>query len=281
MRRFVLLMLLVLAAALFAHLARAPGPTGRAAARSPFQPVPRLHLALPDSTLPMRDLRRFVETRRGRLAETAVAYDVSQALEECYALSIALPPEEAVVPVSNPLRWSALAASEALAAPCRGFEGHRIHPGDVLELLRYAADNGEPRARARMLLFRDVAAPKDAIVWELPALLDSLDAGVVRDVGAFLARGETEVRLGGDEVPAPIAVLAWELAACDLGYECGAASRITLAQCAFAGHCSVGTYEEALDRAEPPEEMARARRLRAGIVRALRERDWGWLGLPN
>lgn len=272
-------MLLLFAAAVFAHRPHALRPMERAPARSPARPAPRLQPAPPDFTMPVRDLRGFVEARRGRLAESAVAYEVSQALEECYAISIALPPEEAIVAVSTPLRWPALAAGEALAAPCRGFEGHRIHPGDVLELLRFAADNGEPRARARMLLFRDVAAPKEEILEELPALLASRDAGVVRDVGAFLARGETEVRLGGDDVPASIAVLAWELAACDLGYECGPASRITLAQCAFAGHCSVGSYEEALDRAEPPEEMMRARQLRPGIVRALRERDWRWLGL--
>ena len=279
MSRFVFPMLLAFAVP-FAPPAHAPGPE-RAAARPSHPSTPRQLMAQPAFTLPMRDLRGFVEARRDRLAETAVAYEVSQALEECYALSVARARDEAIVPVSAALRWPALAAGEALAAPCRGFEGHRIHPGEVLALLRYAADNGEPRARARMLLFRDVAAPKDAIVEELPALLASLDASVVRDVGAFLSRGEIEVRLGGDEVPASVAVLAWELAACDLGYECSPASRITLAQCAFVGSCGGGSYEEALDRAEPAGEMVQARRLRTGIVRALLERDWRWLGFSE
>jgi len=30
---------------------------------------------------------------------------------------------------------------------------------------------------------------------------------------------------------------------------------------------------------EPPELMGAARRLREGILRALRDRDWEWLGL--
>jgi len=236
--------------------------------------------AFDDST---RDLRGFVERRREHLAHSHVAYDVSQALEECAAVTRALALDEgSIVPVaSSPTLWQELAASEALAAPCRGFEGYVIRPGEVMELLRYSAERGEPRARARMLLFRDIAASKEDAMEELPELLATMDPGVIRDVGAFLARGETSRRLGGEDVSTSVAVLAWELAACDLGYECGPTSRITLAQCAFAGNCSAAHYEDALDRAELPEDMEHARRLRAGLVRALRERDWTWLGLAE
>lgn len=212
------------------------------------------------------------------MEEPAVAYDVSQALEECHAVSVALAPASPFVAVGAQAGWTEAAAAEALAAPCRGFEGQRIDPGEVLALLRHSAGRGEPRARARMLLFRDVAAPKDDVIGELPALLGSLEPGVVRDVGAFLARGELDVVLGGEAVDARVAAMAWELAACDLGYACGAAARITLAQCAF-NHACAGGYESALEWAEDASELAKARSLRAGIVRALRSRDWGWLGL--
>ena len=104
---------------------------------------------------------------------------------------------------------------------------------------------------------------------------------VVRDVGAFLSRGEAVWAFGSEEVPASTAAIAWELAACDLGYACGPASRIVLAQCAFEGRCEAGSYEDALMRYERADLMADAQRLRAGIVRALRQHDWRWLGLGS
>lgn len=227
-----------------------------------------------------RDFRGFVEVRRASLSESAVAYEVSQALEECYAVSMALSPADPLVAVATRRSWAAMAAGESLAAPCRGFESHRIDPNEVLALLRYAADGGEARARARLLLLRDVSAPKDDVLDELPSLLARLDAGVVRDVGAFLVRGETEVTLGDAVVPARVAVIAWELAACDLGYACGADSRLTLGQCAFGETCGAASYEDALARSEPREDFEAAARWRGGIVRALRRGDWQWLGLP-
>ena len=172
-----------------------------------------------------------------------------------------------------------LAAEAALAAPCRGFEGHAIDPREVLALLQGAARQGEPHARARLLLLRDVAAPKAEVIAEIPALLASRDAAIVRDVGAFLSRGEVSWRYGGVAIDAETAAIAWELAACDLGYPCGPASRLVLAQCAFAGYCEAYRYDEAIARQELPERMAEAQRLRVNLLRALQRYDWEWLGL--
>jgi hypothetical protein len=248
-------------------------------APTPWAPVESVvAIAAPVPEPARRDFRGFVERHRERVADSAVAYEVSQALEECYAVSVALAPSSPYVPVNAGLAWAEAAAAESLAAPCRGFEGQRIDPGEVLALLRRSASLGEPRARARMLLFRDVAAQKDDALRELPLLLATLDPGVVRDVGAFLARGETDVRLGSEAVPARVSAIAWELAACDLGYDCGPDARITLAQCAFGGNCG-GGYEQALAASEAPDEWARARALRPALLRALLRHDWRWLGL--
>ncbi len=250
-----------------------PGPHGAVASdRTPSRGDP---LARPEAR---RDFRGFVERQREHVADSAVAYDVSQALEECSAVSLALSSASPYVTVSSGARWVELAAAESLAAPCLGFEGQRIDPGEVLALLNHSAGQGEPRARARMLLFRDVAASKEDALRELPTLLAPLEAGVVRDVGAFLARGETEVALGGDLVSARVGAIAWELAACDLGYDCGPTARITLAQCAFGGACG-DSYEQALAISESPEDLQRARALRPALLRALLRRDWRWLGL--
>jgi hypothetical protein len=220
-----------------------------------------------------RDLRGFVERHISQATDPAVAYYISQALEEC-ALARPFPAD-----AERPGRWSEKAAGEMLADACRGFDGGAIEPTLIVDLLRRAAASGEPHAIARMLLFRDVAAPKDEVIDALPALLATDDPAVIRDVGAFLSRGEAAWRYGREEVPAEAAAIAWELAACDFGYGCGPSSRLALAQCAFLGLCVPGRYEDALASREPPELMAQALSLRHGIVRALRARDWSWLGL--
>lgn len=220
------------------------------------------------------DLRGFVESHLDAIGDPETAYFVSQALEECSVARPFVADEERQAD-----RWSERAASAALAQACRGFEGRLIEPGAIVDLLNQAAERGEPRAIARMLLFRDIAAPKAEMLPILPALLATRDPEVVRDVGAFLSRGELKWRYGSEEEPADAAAIAWELAACDLGYACGPGSRLVLAQCAFDGRCAAGRYEDTLAVHEPVELLDNARRLRAGILRALREHDWGWLGL--
>jgi len=228
------------------------------------------------------DLRGFFERHRDAADDPPTAYFLSQALEECFAVSRALPMHrEDWVPAggASAWRWMELAAAEELAAPCRGFEDRRIESAEVMRLLEQAAQSGDARARARMLLFRDIAAPKDDVIASLPELLATGDPMVVRDVGAYLARGESHWRLGGRDVPVASAVIAWELAACDLGYDCGPSSRIVLAQCAFAGNCGAASHEDVLARTETPERLLEGLQLRSRLVGALRQHDWVWLGL--
>lgn len=138
---------------------------------------------------------------------------------------------------------------------------------------------GEPHATARLLLFRDVAASKDEVLADLPWMLTSGDPSIIRDVGAFLSRGDAQWRYGQEDVPTAVAAIAWELVACDLDRACNPWSRFALAQCALLGRCAAGPYEDAVARFEPPELMDEARRLRTGILRALHDQDWRWLGL--
>ena len=224
-----------------------------------------------DRFLLAADLRGFVERHLDSVDDPETAYYVSQALEECSVL-----PSPAGDAGGH---WAELAASAALAGPCLGFDGRPIEPREIVGLLSAAATRGEPHAIARMLLFRDIAAPKSDVMESIPWLLATRDPAVIRDVGAFLSKGEAAWRYGAEEVPAPIAAIAWELAACDLGYSCGPASRLVLAQCAFGGRCDAGDYEDALMRYEPANLMGEAQRLRIGILRALREHDWSWLGV--
>jgi hypothetical protein len=230
------------------------------------------------------NLRLYVERARSYLDDPRTMYYVSQALEECYAWGSEPDDNDiyaGVTVVSHvDLREAKRTwAAETLAAPCRGLERQSIDPREILALLEGAARHGEPHARARMLIFRDVAAPKSEVIDDLPDLLATGDPQVVRDVGAFLTRGEVSVRYGGEDVDAPVAAIAWELAACDMGYPCGPMSRIVLTACAYYGNCDDYLYDSAIARDEDPQRMARAQRLRGDLVHALRRQDWSWLGL--
>jgi len=232
------------------------------------------------------NLRAYVERARSYLYDPRTMYYVSQALEECYAWG-AEPDDDDIyagvdvisrVDLQEAKRsW----AAQALAAPCRGLERYAIDPREILALLEAAAQHGEPHARAHMLIFRDVAAPKSDVIPDLPDLLATGDPQVVRDVGAFLTRGEVSMRYGEEEVDAPVAAIAWELAACDMGYPCGPMSRIVLTVCAYRGYCDEYSYDDAIARDEGPNRMARAQLLRGDLVHALRRQDWGWLGLAG
>src|SRR5258708_31014370 len=109
------------------------------------------------------------------LHDPEVAYYVSQALEECHTLAaINADRETPWIAAGGTLsHWKRLAAEEALTAPCRGFEGRSVDPREVLALLQQAARQGEPHARARMLLLPDIGAPKSDVIHYLPALLPS------------------------------------------------------------------------------------------------------------
>jgi len=265
--------------------------TDLAVARLPARTVARVSTWLPTfpafPTLHESDnLRAFVERARPYLDNPRTMYDVSQALEECYAWGADPDDDELYAGVDVISRvdlqeakrsW----AAQALAAPCRGLERYSIDPREILALLEEAAQHGEPHARARMLIFRDVAAPKSDVIPDLPDLLATGDPQVVRDVGAFLTRGEVSMRYGEEEVDAPVAAIAWELAACDMGYPCGPMSRIVLTACAYRGYCDEYFYDDAIARDEGPLRMARAQRLRGDLVHALRRQDWSWLGLAG
>jgi hypothetical protein len=242
----------------------------RWAAAAP-SPATRRPPAIREDYVLATDLREFVERHRGRLANPEVAFYVSQALEECSLAREPAADEDLPAPERR--------AASALARHCSGFRGEVIEPAAILDLLHYAARWGEPHAIARLLLLRDVAAPKEDALGDLPWMLTLREPSIVRDVGAFMSRGEAEWRYGDERVPTAVAAIAWELVACDLDRACVPGSRFALAQCATLGRCSDWRYEDAVAVFEPPELMDAARTLRDGILRALRERDWEWLGL--
>lgn len=243
-------------------------PAARAASLSEIRPAAP---ALREQYAQATDLRAFVDRHLARLDDPETAFYVAQALEECAeARSIAR---------DEGFSMQERLAAAGLGESCRGFEGYFIEPATIVSLLRYAARWGEPHATARMLLFRDIGASKDDALPLLPWMLTSREPSIVRDVGAFLSRGDAQWRYGDEQVPTAVAAIAWELVACELDRACIPWSRFALSQCAFLGRCGAGRYEDAVALFEPPDLMLQAQALRWGILRALREHDWEWLGL--
>lgn len=258
-----------------------------------LQPVNRLLPATSRARWNLRDPARYYDPALAGLADALDAesrYFIAMALEDCYALShsgtgklrddfarrlgAALPERS-----DRQLREAAFEASNRQCTP---FDGSSISPERVLSLLRGAAQDGDPRAIARTLLFRDLAESKAGTFDVVTRLLTSGDPHAIRDVGFFLARGESHLQMGDGSLPVRATTLAaaWELVACDFGLDCGSDSKMLVNLCAYQGQCGAISLEDWLTRfAESNEELAEIRRLRSLIRRGLIMHDWQLLGL--
>ena len=214
-------------------------------------------------------------------------YHIAVALEECYALShdgLARFRDDFAQRLNAnaaPENWTRERAFDRSIRHCVAFDGAPISPVLVLDLLQSAARDGDPRAIARTLLFRDLAESKAGSFEVVTRLLATGDAHVIRDVGLFLTRGESTLKLGEDRAPvrATTLAVAWELVACDFGLDCGD-SKMLANLCAWQGQCGAFSFDDWLGRyTESAEELADIRRLRMQISRSLLAQDWPALGL--
>ena len=224
--------------------------------------------------------------------DAASRYYVAMALEDCYALSLHGLPQfreeflhrvnagaNATDQYGNWLRERAFAGT---TQNCIGFDGAPISPEKILALLQSAARDGDPRAIARTLLFRDLADSKLGTFDLVTRLLSTRDPLVIRDVGLFLTRGESLMIVGDGTatVNATSLAIAWELVACDFGMDCSSDSKLLNNLCAYQGQCRAFSYEDWLNRyTESAEELHEIKRLRTLLHRGLMSRDWELLGL--
>lgn len=224
--------------------------------------------------------------------DAASRYFIAMALEDCYALSRHGLPRlhgeflhrqntgtGASDQYENWLRERAFAGT---TRHCIAFDGAPILPERILGLMQSAARDGDPRAIARTLLFRDLADSKLGTFDLVTRLLSTRDPLVIRDVGLFLTRGESSMIVGNGSVPvnATSLAIAWKLVACDFGLDCGSDSKILNNLCAYQGQCRAFSYEDWLERyTESAEELQEIKRLRTLLHIGLVSRDWGLLGL--
>jgi hypothetical protein len=179
---------------------------------------------------------------------------------------------------------------------CIGFQNAKLSQKDIDDLYRAAAQQGDPRAQARIItaeLGKNVGKPADPTQQAreptdqlsiLIGLLESRDPEAMMYVGQFLAQNAVAQNLHvgpNGEVPEPSAFLgAFSLVACDVGQDCTSAHRDLLQACAYGGYCNAQSFEELYQNfLASPWAYAQALRYRSMIHQAIEQQNWGLIGL--
>ena len=286
-----------------ATLASLPSPIARA------QPLKASAVALEFRA--SRDLRAFADGLAARQSALSAdeRYFLAKALEECqFTTSInedlaAYSAKQkrqflSGLPSGDPLNEKRIAAYEAVdnTTRCLGFQGSKVSPADIDSLYRTAAQQGDARAQARIVTAElgknigkglDNAPPTRAQVDDfhlLIGLLESREPEAMMIVGQFLTQNAVAQNLHvgpNGVVPEPSAFLGgFSLVACDVGQDCTSMHRELLQACAFGGYCNAQSFEELYQNfLASPWAYAQAIQYRALIHTAIRDQNWGLIGL--
>ena len=258
-----------------------------------------------------RDLKAFADSLASRRASLSAdeRYHLAKALEECQFTTTV---NEDLVAYSAKQRrqfLSGLTADDAnnprrIAAydavdntqRCLRFQGTKISQKDIEDLYLNAAQQGDARAQARLLVAelstKSRAASSDAPastkmgdqMSSLIALLESRDPEAMMIVGGFLSQNSVanSLRIGPNgEIPEPSAFLgAFSLVACDMVSDCVMLSREPQMACAYGGYCDASSYEELYHNfMATPFTYMQAVRYRNLIHTAINTHNWSLIGL--
>lgn len=259
-----------------------------------------------------RDLKAFADSLASRAGSLSgdERYHLARALEEClFTTSInedlaAYSAKQkrqflASLPIGDRNNEKRIAAYEAVdnTQRCLGFQNARLSQKEIDALYSAAAQQGDPRAQARLITAElsknigkvaDPAQPTKGPTDELSmliSLLESRDPEAMMYVGQFLAQSaiSQNLRIGPNgEVPEPSAFLGgFTLVACDVGQDCSStAHRDLLQACAYGGYCDAQSFEELYQNfLASPWAYSQANRYRILIHTAIDQRNWGLIGL--
>ena len=258
-----------------------------------------------------RDLKAFADNLASRRASLSAdeRYHLAKALEECQFTTTV---NEDLVAYSakqrrqflagltaddanNPRRIAAYDAVDNTQR-CLRFQGTKISQKDIEDLYLNAAQQGDARAQARLLVAelssKSRAAASDAPastrmgdqLSQIIALLESRDPEAMMIVGGFLSQNSvaTSLRIGPNgEIPEPSAFLgAFSLVACDMVSDCVTLSREPQMACAYGGYCDASSYEELYHNfMATPFTYMQALRYRNLIHTAINTHNWSLIGL--
>jgi hypothetical protein len=286
-------------------LRRMPLPVGRP------EPVHASAVAL--EFRQSRDLKAFADALLAR-RESLTAderYHLAKALEECQ-FTAAINEDMAAyaakqrrqflagLPLNDPNNAKRIAAYEAVdnTQRCARFQNSKISPKDIDDLFQAAAQEGDVRAQARILV-ADLskansrpsadgpsATPRVNVddLSRLIGLLETRDPEAINIVGQYLSQSSvaSQLRIGPNgEVPEPSAFLgAFSLVACDFGPDCTSLSREPQLACAYGGYCSSQSFEELYQNfLASPWAYAAAVRYSSIIHTAINTQNWSLIGL--
>jgi hypothetical protein len=256
-----------------------------------------------------RDLKTFADglaMRRDSLTGDE-RYFFARALEECQFTTAVnedlaaysakqrrqflagLTPED----TNNPRRIAAYDSVDNTQR-CIRFQGTKISQKEIEDLYLSAAQQGDARAQARLLVAelntKRAAAPEtpaqarmDEQMSQMISLLESRDPEAMMIVGGFLSQNAvaSSLRIGPNgEVPEPSAFLgAFSLVACDMA-DCSQLSREPQMACAYGGYCDAASYEELYHNfMATPFTYMQAVRYRDLIHTAINTHNWALIGL--
>jgi hypothetical protein len=283
-------------------------------------PVPRAEPVKASATAlefrSTRDLKAFADALASR-RESLTAderYHLAKALEECqFATNVnedlaAYSAKQrraflATLTQGDPLNTKRIAAYEAVdnTQRCLRFQGSRISPRDIEELFQLAAQQGDARAQARLLVAdlnnkgnngnkgngepsQNTQRVQVDEMQQLISLLESRDPEATMIVGQYLASNAVanQLRIGPNgETPEPAAFLgAFSLVACQLGPDCISMTRDPQAACAYGAYCNATSYDELFQNfLASPWVYSQATRYSAIITTAINSQNWSLIGL--
>ena len=257
-----------------------------------------------------RDLKAFADSLMAHRATLSgdERYFLAKALEECQFTTTVnedlaaysakqrkqflagLTPGDA----NNPRR---IAAYEAVdnTQRCMRFQGTKISQKDIEDLFMAAAQQGDPRAQARIMVAELTSKRQAAAdtpiqqragdqLSQIIALLESRDPESLMIVGGYLSQNAvaSSLRVGPNgEIPEPSAFLgAFSLAACQMVQDCVQLSREPQMACAYGGYCDASNYEELYyNFMASPFTYMQAVRYRNMIITAMNTHNWALIGL--
>jgi hypothetical protein len=183
---------------------------------------------------------------------------------------------------------------------CLRFQGTKISQKEIEDLFLLAAQQGDPRAQARMLVAElnskvnqpnrgseqatNTRAVANDDLSRIIGLLETRDPEAMLIVGNFMAQSAiaTQLHIGPNgEVPEPSAFLgAFSLVACDMTSDCITLNREPQLACAYSGYCNAQTFEELYQNfLASPWAYTQAARYRNIIHTAINTRNWALIGL--
>jgi hypothetical protein len=260
-----------------------------------------------------RDLKSFADDLAAHRASLTgdERYHLAKALEECQFTTTVnedlaaysakqrrqflagLPAGDA----NNPRRIAAYDAVDNTQR-CARFQGTKISQKEIEDLFLSAAQQGDARAQARLLVAelnnaksRSAGSPDNISnrvggeqMNQMIALLESGDPEAMMIVGGFLSQNAvaSTLHIGTNgEIPEPSAFLgSFSLVACEMSADCFQLSREPQMACAYGGYCDAETYEGLYANfIASPFTYMQAMRYRNLIHTAINTHNWALIGL--